>query len=181
MPEGRFASVVLVVEDQMHERFFRRWLREHVRVNHRDIRVVAPPPGSGSGEQFVRRQFPVEVRQHRIVSARRGALLLGVIDADVGEWRSHYEQLRTGVNAGDDIFVFVPKRNIETWLHQLNGLEASEEDSYKRLYREDANGAILRAVAVFSEAVSSLEARLFVPSLTKGVEEARRVPRRHKR
>jgi hypothetical protein len=178
MPEGRFAQLVLVVEDNVTGQFFRRWLLEHVRVYPRDIRTVLPKRVSGSGEQFVRDQFAVEVPAHRTIRAKRSNLLVVVQDADQGDWAEHYKALADAASDRAGIYIFVPKRHIETWVHQLNGNQADEIEKHRFRYRGD-RAAIVKAADVFLEAVRSEKEADFVPSLNEGIREARQIPRSH--
>lgn len=56
------AQVIVLCEDKQHSVFAYRFLKR--RTNHR-IRVIAAPPGEGSGEQFVREQYPHQLRALR--------------------------------------------------------------------------------------------------------------------
>lgn len=178
MAEGRFAEIVILAEDRLQVRFIRNWLVKH--VSHRRIRDSLPE--GGSGEQFVRKQFPVEAELHRQNAKKRGSILIAVIDADTGDVAAHYRELiPTYPNRpAEHIFVFVPKRSIETWLHQLNGRLANEEESYKPLYKRDPGVAIRQAGDRFLEFIrSQLEEEDLLPSLALGVQEARCIPKLH--
>jgi hypothetical protein len=182
MPKGRFAKIVVLAEDETQFWFFRRWLLGWVKhLSASDIHEVLAPTGQGSGEQFVRTQFPIEAEAHRRHSRSRGAMLIAVIDADTGSVANHYQQLRLQAPAKDGVFVFVPKRNIETWLHQLNGNAANEQDDYKPMYTRDPAPAIIVAAKEFLEYTNSpaKPTDTLVPSLAFGIKTAREVPKSH--
>ena len=111
MPNGRFAEIVILAEDRIQVRFIRAWLAEHVSYGQIVNKLSLD---GGSGEQFVRTRFPIEAELHRRRLAKRGAILIAVLDADLGEHSAHYRALLDSVADRAGIYVFVPKRNIET-------------------------------------------------------------------
>ena len=134
------AKVVLLCEDAQTESFVRRFLRPR-NIRHRDVFAKPLPHGAQSGEQWVRTQFPKELKAIR---ARQGAWLVVVIDADTRTTEAIHvwlnDECRTrGVPArtpDDPVVVAVPKRNIETWFRFLKtGERPSEEQQYPRLNR----------------------------------------------
>lgn len=121
--------------------------------------------------------IPKEVAAHRSKAKSRGTMLIAVVDADTLATAERRRQLLSVPPAGpnEQIFVFIPKRNIETWIRRLNGGDANEDTSYK--HSKD-NGRIVDAAARFLEIVRrDIEPDL--PSLVEGVREARRIPRQH--
>ena len=177
MPESRFAEIVILAEDRVQVRFIRSWLTKH--VAHRNIKNRFAV--DGSGEQFVREHFADEARNHFRNAKKRSSMLIAVIDADSGEAVEHYRELKSRAQSDEGVFVFVPKRNIETWLRQLNDDSANEVDDYKSSYRSETGQAIFSAGEKFLKHVRSRpesDDRL-LPSLALGVKEARRIPRLH--
>src|SRR5688500_16618310 len=95
------------------------------------------PPGQGSGEQYVLRQYPVEVRAVRRTNQFRpvGVSLVTVIDADTYTVLQRHEELDRRLDASNQerrhadekLAILVPKRNIETWIHHLRGVLVDEE------------------------------------------------------
>ena len=71
------AQVIVLREDKQQEVFVRRFMKP--RTNH-PIRVLLAPDGEGAGEQFVREQYPRQLRALR--AATVNAVLVVVIDAD---------------------------------------------------------------------------------------------------
>lgn len=133
-------NVILLCEDMQTDVFVRRFLKRR-NFRGRDVRTLPLPDGSGSGEQWVREQYP---RQLRAIRQRQGACLIVVTDADVHSTEFRRAQLdaecdEKGIprrNEGDRVLVIVPRRNIETWLAYLAGGEVDEETRYPRLDRE---------------------------------------------
>lgn len=136
----RKVKVVLLCEDSQQESFARRFL---VRAgwHPRALRVEKSPQGRGAGEKWVRDRFPEELESLR----RRHvlALLVAMVDADratVEERLGAFDQAchRAGIRErGPDepVALFVPRRNIETWLSYLSGKDIDEESVYPKLDR----------------------------------------------
>lgn len=134
------AKVVLLCEDAQTDSFVRRFLR-HRNIRHRDVFAKPLPHGAQSGEQWVRTQFPKELKAIR---ARQGAWLVVVIDADTRTTTETLDWLNaecrtngvTSRTPEDPVVVAVPKRNIETWFEFLKtGKRPDEEHRYPRLKR----------------------------------------------
>ena len=84
------SQVIVLVEDNRHQQLVFRYLRRSGLEPHA-MRFVLP--SSGSGEQWVRERFPVEVTAYRRRSTRAETKLIVVIDADNfdasrSDWRS---------------------------------------------------------------------------------------------
>jgi len=143
MPK-RQAQLIIVCEDLQQEVFARHFFLKRG-FDRRKIRSAIHPKGKGSGEQGVRRQYPQEVRTYRrkhhylainlavfidadpnVTVRQRKAELDGALKADGQETRQPDEQ----------IAVFVPKRNIETWIHYLMGETVDEETAYTKFRHE---------------------------------------------
>ena len=75
------SQVIVLIEDSCHQRFILRYLRRCGLEQH-TMRFVPYPAGEGSGEQFVRERFAVEVDAYRRRRARAETTLIVVIDAD---------------------------------------------------------------------------------------------------
>lgn len=127
--------ITVLCEDKQHEAFVRRFMKRR----NRDVYVV-PRPSTGAGERFVRDQFPVYLDAVR----KRGGILVTMIDGDRHSTAQRLKQLDDAcrqrevlpLRPEDNAVVFVPVRNIETWLYYLNGKEVNETDPYPRLNRE---------------------------------------------
>jgi hypothetical protein len=120
-----------------------------------EIRVEKSPDARGSAEQWVRERFPIELRAYRMRQA--ASALIAMVDADVKsvqeriagfENRCKTMQVPFG-KPEEAVAIIVPKRNIETWIHHLNGNDVNEEDDYPKLKRErDRGTAVQRLVGL---------------------------------
>lgn len=141
MPE-RIANIVIVVEDQEQQNLVYRYLEQcHPGLSFRECRFERSARGSGSGEQFVRNRYSAEVKEHRRrVGKGASALLVVMVDADVGTTQHRASQLSDALqaagmeNRGDDelIFVFIPRRHVETWIRALLGCQVNEVTDYTK-------------------------------------------------
>lgn len=133
-------KIVLLCEDMQTTTFVRRFLKKR-KIKRRDVFVREMLSGRGSGEQWVREQFPKELQYVRNGERR---FLIAVVDADTGSTQDRLSQLadectRQGVPTkkhGDPALVVVPRRNIETWFAYLEGQDVDETTAYPRLGRE---------------------------------------------
>jgi hypothetical protein len=140
---SRNVNIVILCEDRQHESFARRFL-EQAGKGLRVQRVEVSPKGRGSGEHFVRARFAKELAYYRSRQHRVGQALLVVIDADCRAVAERVGQVEDAAaeggeerrRAGERVAIFVPARNIETWLAYLDGQVVNEIDTYPRLERE---------------------------------------------
>lgn len=131
---------IVLCEDLQHAAFVGRFLKLRGWHN-RQIRTRPCPAGKGSGEQWVRRELPAELRAYRSRSSRAKSCLVVVLDADQGTVDQHLRELDQACRdagetprAGDERVLFViPRRNIETWLAYLQGQAVDETSEYPRL------------------------------------------------
>jgi len=153
-----FAQVVILCEDRQQEVFARHFLVS-CGVHPRRIRASICPKGKLAGEQYVRETFPKEVRAYRSRSAYLNIGLIVMTDADV---KSVTERQRTlddvlghdgqaRREAAERIAIFIPKRNVETWIHYLMGEAVNETDVYPKLATEGDCKPFVARVAVKSE------------------------------
>jgi len=147
--------VIVVLEDDRQRMFIYRFLKARGFGPHQ-LRIEGSPAGRGSAEAWVREALVREMRVYRSRQARTG--LIVAIDADnytVGE-RLHQldEALKNNgmptVAEDERIARLVPKRNIETWILCLNGLDVDETTDYKSS-RNDWNDLTRNAAATLSE------------------------------
>lgn len=139
MPD-RIANKIILVEDVEQQNLLYRYL-ERCGHNVRDCRFERPARrAGGSGEKFVRDQYPQEVKACRSSLGRRAsALLVVMIDADTETTERRASQLSAtletaGMDArgnSEPIVVLVPKRHVETWIRALLGNTVDEQQSYK--------------------------------------------------
>ena len=127
--------ITVLCEDKQHEAFIRRFLKKRKRM----IYVVSRP-STGAGDQFVRNNYPKYLDAVR----KRGGILVAMIDGDKYSIEQRLKQMDEACNqndvlprqSADKVAVFVPVRNIETWLAYLAGEHVNEKESYRRLQRE---------------------------------------------
>lgn len=151
----RSVQYVLVCEDQQHEAFGRRFLKEmRLATNPYKIRVERPSLGRGSAERFVREEYVRELVAGRSDQVDRILILL--VDGDNRGVRGRLQQLdaacgRAGVQprtGEDNVAIFVPTWNIETWLTYLDGEDVDEElGNYPKLQRPRDCRRHVRALA----------------------------------
>lgn len=140
---ARRVRIVLLCEDSQHEAFTTRFL-EGMGWNKREIYVEKSPSAVGSAEQWVREKFPIELRIYRRRRQRAASALIAMIDADektiqdrIHEFERECNSMQIPFLANDEaVAIAVPKRNIETWIHYLNGNSVNEEAPYPKLARE---------------------------------------------
>ncbi len=165
----RRAQVILLCEDKQQEVLIRRVLSK---LRGKDLfRTVPMPCGRGSGEQFVRDNFPGELKAQRTKAVT--SVLVVVIDGDNIGIEGRRRQLHESCAAadvdppkrGDRVLIAIPTRNIETWLSYLGGEDVTETDIYQRLRRPgdcrphvDALVEMCRTNQLRPPAPSSLEA-----------------------
>jgi hypothetical protein len=133
-------EVVLLCEDEQSACFGRRFLKEYG-YKAWQLREEKPPPGKGSGEQWVREKMPNELRAMR--DAQSKALIV-MTDADVMGTQQRVETLRRkcldeGVEwrkADEAVLLMIPARNIETWLAYLRGETVNETQVYPKYSAE---------------------------------------------
>jgi len=114
--------------------------------NTREIRVEKSPSALGSAEQWVREKFPDELSVYRQRRQQAASALIAMIDADTKNVQDRINDFETACNSRQIAFravdeavaIAVPKRNIETWIHFLNGDEVDEnrDRPYPKLGRE---------------------------------------------
>jgi hypothetical protein len=139
VPE-RIANKIILAEDREQQNLVRRYLE---RCGHgAGLRLVALPakgPG-GSGEKYVRDQYPRQVQACRSALGRRtSALLVVIVDADGETTQRRAKQLadalRTaemeGCHYDEPIVVLIPRRHVETWIRALLGIRVDEDKDYK--------------------------------------------------
>ncbi len=139
---SRRVQIVLLCEDTQHEACLRRFLSA-MGWETRTMRVEKAPGGRGSADQFVRQQFPRELKAHRTRHA--GQALVTMMDGDRYGVDARLGQLNQACRAGsidvripgERVAVFIPTWNIETWFAYLDGATVDEARSdYPHLPKE---------------------------------------------
>ncbi len=140
----RRVQIVILCEGRQQEVFARYFLKKRGFTG--QLRTKICPPGSQAGEQYVRTQYPVEVKAYRQNRNRVAIGLVVLIDADTGTLAARLNWLASVLDEHEQknrepneaIAIFVPKRNIETWIHYLQGKTVNEEDAYARFKNNEA-------------------------------------------
>ena len=140
---SNFTRIVILCEDRQQEVFARHFL-ESCGVNRHHIYPNVCQKGKQAGEQFVRQEYPKEVLGYRRVSGYLSAGLVVLTDADVKKVANRLVQFETALKENkisprkptERIGIFIPKRNIETWINFLMGRSVSEDETYPHLKRE---------------------------------------------
>lgn len=137
------SQAVILCEDQQQEVFIRHFLRKKG-YTPRQMRIERCPAGKQAGEQFVREKYPTELKALRLRSAKAETALLVMIDADTGTVAKMAKRLDSvcteqGVairKPGERAAMLIPRRNIETWIHFLDGAAVEEGIAYRKLPSE---------------------------------------------
>ncbi|MDM8549712.1 hypothetical protein QUF72_06535 [Desulfobacterales bacterium HSG2] len=139
----RRVKIVLLCEDSQHEAFVRRFLKG-MGWNTREMRVEKSPSKEGSAEQWVRENFPRELKIYRQRRQKAASALIAMIDADNKEVQERIDEFKTACNLqqmpfrtdDEEVALVVPRRNIETWIYFLDGNKVNEQEVYPKLDRE---------------------------------------------
>ena len=175
----RKVSMMILCEDRQQEVFARHYLIQ-CGVPRAKIRTNICPKGKQAGEQYVREQYPLEVRAHRSKSSFLSVGLTVVTDADTLSVQDRLRNLdeallastQDGRQINERIGIFVPKRNIETWIHYLKGAVVNEKTSYPKLQCERDCKSLVKDLA--QRCVNGLESGA-PDSLRQACREVERV------
>jgi len=149
---ARRVNVVILCEDKQQECFIRRFLAE-MGWDKRNFRINKSPNAGGSAEQYVRKNFPVELKIYRDRNKHTASSLIAMIDADSKEFQERMDEFKDVCvsmkipfrSNKEAVAIAIPKRNIETWIQYLEGKEVNEYDTYPKLDRErNCKEAVLR-------------------------------------
>jgi hypothetical protein len=140
----RRVQIVILCEDRQQEVFARSFLKKRGFTGRFKANIC--PAGSQSGEQYVRTHYPEEVKAYRQNRNRVSIGLVVLIDADTGTLEARLNELASVLDedaqekrqSNEAIAIFVPKRNIETWIHYLQGETVNEEDAYAKFENNEA-------------------------------------------
>lgn len=122
----------VLCEDKQTQCFVRCFLRAHNIPRHK-INFISLPVACG--EQYVKTNYPKELKKLRIKNFNALALFV-CIDADAHTVKERYYELKTECEKqsidnrkdNESVALFVPKRNIETWIEWLKGKKHVNED-----------------------------------------------------
>ena len=139
---ARNVRVTVLCEDRQHEAFIRRFLYG-AGFNPHKLDFILAPKGRGSAEQFVREEFPTELKALRSKRYERVYLIV-MMDGDdrVAARKSLLDTAckdagEAPPGASDRVLVCIPNSNIETWLAYLRGETVDESHrGYQKYDRE---------------------------------------------
>ncbi len=128
-------TIVILCEDRQQYVFARYFLQKKGLTGQFIDRSC--PSGKQAGEQYVRERYAAEVKAHRSKNYLNICLIV-VIDADKSTVAERIKQLDSVLvekrHHKEKIAIFVPKRNIETWIHYLQSGESIDEIvAYRKL------------------------------------------------
>ncbi len=155
MSRRESVQIVILGEDRRQVHFAKKFLE--IRGVGGRIHTVPCPPGRGSGEQFVRERYPIELANCRRRSANVNQALVVVVDADKLSTDERKRQIehQAGIErrrSDEKVLIVTPKRNIETWFRFLDGEEINEDDDFKGKYRQGVRpGRYAKALAKMCE------------------------------
>ena len=142
----RKVRLVILCEDLQQEVFARTFFL-NCGFERRKIISRPYPAGKGAGEQWVLGHYLQEVQEYRRRSSEAVCLAV-IIDADpaqtVPQRLTQFDQLlasdgRQRRQPAERIAIFVPKRNIETWIHYLMGTAVEEESAYPKFSHREGD------------------------------------------
>jgi hypothetical protein len=176
----------ILCEDDQGACFIRRFLKNR-QVERRDIREIIAPPGQGCGEQWVREHYP---RELQVIRKTKGNLIV-CTDADRLTVPNRIKQLDEecvkknipGRTVHDTAALIIPKRNIETWIEYLHGMEVNEEKDYAKPKHgadkkrcEEAAQTLDEHCRNFHQNPPRMPNPPFPDSLQRACREAERIP-----
>lgn len=176
----RYSQAVILCEDRQQDSFIRRFLLKRGFTRHQ-LRSEICPKGKQAGEQYVRECYPGELTACRRRAAKAATALIVVIDADTAAVQEIVRRLEDACSAADvekrtardRVAILVPKRNIETWINYLDGVDVDEEQAYPKLKKEsDCSAAVGRLLEICSRGECPAD---FPESLINACEEYRRI------
>jgi len=140
-----YTSIVLLCEDRQQEVFARHFLMSRGIEKHQ-IYPDINPKGKGAGEQYVREKYPRYVKSYRKKANNLSNALVVLTDADNLTVQARLQRLDDELQKSGEpprapkerIGLFVPKRNIETWIHFLKNPPVNEEKVYQKFHRDES-------------------------------------------
>ena len=132
-------------------------------ISSRKIRVRNYPAGSGCGEAFVRTEYPNEILYLRSVNYNKIALIVAT-DADglsCGDRRKILDKealsLIPGWGRTDEvIMIWIPKREIETWIRFFGGYVVDETMSFSHTGKPVGCKEEAKLMSEYCQGISSI-------------------------
>ena len=179
MPK-RVANIMILCEDLEHRNLVYRYLLK-AGQNERSVRLVPLPGNRQAGSQYVREQFPKQVRECRGVLGRRASCILIVVtDADnltpVQRENTLLGELGDPIEPNEPIILLIPKWNVETWVKCALGYAMLEDDrdSDRPPVNADQVKAAAHTIFDWARPAAQVEDKC-VPSLTAALPRWRRI------
>ena len=127
----------VLCEDAQTKSFIVEILKAHGIITRR-IKVINYPCGKGCGSAFVNREYPREVHLLHELNFQKLVLVV-CTDADNFSVDTRKKMLDDSVSKNLSkwnrenrfIILFIPKREIETWIHFLRGEDVDEKMEFK--------------------------------------------------
>jgi hypothetical protein len=114
-------SYRVICEDKTHYSFILHFLKRK-NANTRRIRVSGY--SAGDGKKHVKTLLEKEKCDYSRAQSKGNMFCIVVRDADTDEYSDIYKEL--GCDKYNNIFLVIPKRNIETWLYFLTNPSAAD-------------------------------------------------------
>jgi hypothetical protein len=122
-----YKPILILCEDRQQDVAIRHFLKQYYGIGEHAFQVKFAT--SGSGKQFVQSNYAAWVKLYRQKAHHLNIALVVVIDADENtlvecyqifddRLKQHYQSPRS---SQDRIAIFIPRRNIETWIYFLQG------------------------------------------------------------
>lgn len=175
--------VIILGEDQRQVSFARRVLM-NLRFSSHEISKAPVPNGDGSGAQWVQTEYPRQVAVNRSKRSHQQCTLLVSIDRDdqtvLARKQQFDEILRSkqmSPRSNDEpVAIWVPSRNIETWISHFTGQDVDETEDYKsRTRRIDLKDVAEGFVKEFHAWKQSPQTFTTLSSLSDAYEELSRI------
>lgn len=171
-----FSRIYILAEDARQQLFVRRYLYRAGYERHVIDPDIVPKGIGGAGEQWVRQRYAAAVAKYRKRAARAKTALIVVIDADTETVNRRVRQLSEALGTnpradGETIVLFIPKRNIETWILHLTGEDVDETRDHRN---REVDDLIPTAAATFHEWSTQVPAHC-LPSLVSAISETNRL------
>ncbi|HWZ42072.1 MAG TPA: hypothetical protein VNW97_01275 [Candidatus Saccharimonadales bacterium] len=179
---NRPSRIIVLAEDQPHQRFVRHYLMRLGYKNH-EIQNEDLPSGRGCGEQWVRTRYAKNVLAFRKRAVRVETALVVVIDADNNDVDKRVQQFRQALiesgleprSNNEKITHLIPKRSIETWILCLTGAAVNEDTDYSHQHQlEQQIKPASEKLFEWSRPNAGVPAHC-VPSLRSAIPEVRRL------
>ena len=172
---NRYQYMILCEDAQMNG-FIRAFLKCSD-INAHKRRTIAIPAGDGCGEQHVRKRLPQEIKILHSNNFLKLALIV-CIDADKYSYEERKRVLiESAKKSGcmseleeEMVLIWIPKREIETWVAYFNGENPDEETSFKHGGSPVSCKLVARAMYLYLQDLSNIKDPV-LPSLIKAKEE----------